>query len=132
MFRLALPWKDASLLFEAQGTGVLPPAVQVLLLLLLCVVPVSLVLWLYRYELQLVPRAAAGFLLALRLVALVLLLLVVCLQPTYARERHYGLPGRVLIAVDRSDSMEVVDPQRTPAEKLRLARALQLANDLTT
>ena len=93
-------------------------------------VPAGPDLWLYRYELQLVSRwtatrpagpaadrddpalvpglpAADGGALA---------------APT--------LPGRVLVAVDRSDSMDVADPQRPPVEKLRLARALKLAGDL--
>src|SRR5262249_17996064 len=42
------------------------------------------------------------------------------------------LRGRVLIAVDLSNSMAVVDPQRPPAEKLRLAKALKLARDLAS
>src|SRR5262249_17628325 len=61
-----------------------------------------------------------------------IILFLVCLQPVYARDRTIGLPGRVLVAVDRSDSMDVSDPQRTPAEKLRLARALRLHAGLCT
>src|SRR5262249_46343024 len=35
-----------------------------------------------------------------------------------------------MVAVDRSESMEIADPQRTPGEKLRLAVALRLGGDL--
>src|ERR1019366_4552631 len=40
------------------------------------------------------------------------------------------LPGRVLVAVDRSDSMDVADPQRPAVDKLRLVRALHLGRDV--
>jgi hypothetical protein len=127
MFSLRLPFfpDDARLLVHPVWTGL-----QGGLLLLLCLVPLALIVWLYRYELRLVPRGAAVGLLSLRLVVLTLILFLICLQPIYARDREEGLPGRVLVAVDRSDSMEAADPQRTDAEKLRLARALQLAGDL--
>lgn len=127
MFRLALPWQDTGLLLTPQWTGMLSPAMQVLLLLLVCLAPLMLVLWLYRYELKLVPRSTAALLLTLRLLALGLILFLVCLQPIYARSHTIGLPGRVLIAIDRSDSMDVADPQRPAGDKLRLARALKLA-----
>jgi hypothetical protein len=132
MFRLPLPFvPDSHLLLTPQGPG-LPFVLRVALLVLLGAVPVGLVLWLYRYELRLVPRAAAGVLLGLRLAVLGIILFLVCLQPVYARDRTIGLPGRVLVAVDRSGSMDVSDPQRTPAEKLRLARALRLHAGLCT
>src|SRR6202043_1032726 len=82
------------------------------------------------YELQLVPGAVALGLLFLRLTCLVVLLFLVCLQPVFAHDHTTPLPGKVLVAVDRSDSMDVADPQREPVEKLRLARALHLAGDL--
>src|SRR5205823_3038760 len=52
------------------------------------------------------------------------------LQPVYARTHTEELPGRVLIAVDRSDSADVTDPQRPAVEKLRLALALKVAGDV--
>ncbi len=132
MFRISLPFlPDAHLLLTPQWPG-LPPTLRILLLCLLCTTPIALVLWLYRYELRLVPRSVASVLLGLRLLVLALLLFLVCLQPVYAQDRTDGVPGRVLVAVDRSDSMEVADPQRTPAEKLRLARALKLHSGLCT
>jgi hypothetical protein len=129
MFRIPLPFRDCYLLLTPPWPG-LHPALQGGVLLLVCLTPLVLLLWLYRYELQLVPRLAARGLLGLRLAVLCLLLLLVCLQPIYARDRTRGEPGRVLVAVDRSGSMDVADPQREPVDKLRLARALGLAGDL--
>src|SRR5919202_7074254 len=129
MFPIRLPYLDADLLLTPPWSH-LPPALRWGLLGALVVVPVVLLAWLYRYELRLVPRVTATALFGLRLVVLLLLLALVCLQPVYAREQRGELPGRVLVAVDRSDSMEVADPQREPAEKLRLAKALHLAGDL--
>jgi hypothetical protein len=129
MLRLRLPADDTSLLLAPLGAG-LSPALQVALLVLLAAVPLALVAALYRYELRLVPRAAALVLLGLRVAVLALIVFLVGFRPVYARDVKYDLPGRVVVAVDRSDSMDVADPQRTPLEKLRLARALGLAPDL--
>src|SRR5262249_16307566 len=85
---------------------------------------------LYRYELRLVPRSAALVLLGLRVAVLALIVFLVGFQPVYARDVKFDLPGRILVAVDRSDSTDVADPQRTPLERLRLARALRLAADV--
>ncbi len=126
---ITLPSFPGELLLTPQFAG-LSPALRFGLIAVVCVVPVALVLWLYRWELRLVTRLTALLLLGLRLVVVVLLLALVCLQPVYAHDRTLGLPGRVLVAVDRSDSTEIADPQRSPAEKLRLARALKLAGDL--
>src|SRR5262245_56052563 len=99
---------------------------QVGAIALCVVVPIFLVLWLYRYELRLVRRLTALALLVLRLAVVLTLLLVVCLQPIVAHATSEELQGRVLVAVDRSESMEVADPQRSTVDKLRLARALKL------
>src|SRR5205085_2708583 len=82
--------------------------------------------WLCRYEMKLVARSTARVLLTLRVLALTLLVLLVGLQPVYARTAQEELPGRVILAVDVSDSMHVPDPQRDPVDKLRLARALKI------
>jgi hypothetical protein len=131
MYTIKLPWGLGELLLTPQWPG-LPAAAQAGIVAAVLLVPLALMLWLYRYELRLVSGLTALTLLALRLTVLALLVLVVCLQPIHARTRTRGLPGKVVVAVDRSDSMEVADPQRTPAEKLRLARALKLAGDLCT
>jgi hypothetical protein len=131
MFRIPLPSPDTALLLTPRW-GNLPFPFQVALLVLLLLIPIGLIVWLYRYELHLVPRATATGLLLLRLVVLLLLVFLVGLQPVLGRDVKEELPGRVLIAVDRSASMDVADPQRPPPDKLRLARALDLANDLCT
>jgi hypothetical protein len=129
MHRINLPGTDASLLL-APRWGELSPFLQVALLLLIVAVPVALVVLLYRYELRLIKRGVAIGLLALRLIVLLLILFLLGLQPVYARTHTEELPGRVLVAVDRSDSMDVTDPQRPAVEKLRLALALKVAGDV--
>jgi hypothetical protein len=71
-------------------------------------------------------------LLTLRLLVLLLLLVLTGFQPIVARASREELPGRVLLAVDRSGSMDLADPQRPVADKLRLARALGVARDLAS
>jgi hypothetical protein len=129
MHRISLPGTDASLLVSPRWAE-LPPLLQVAILVLAFVVPLALVMLLYRYELRLIKPGAAIGLLALRLVVVVLILFLLGLQPVYARTHTEELPGRVLIAVDRSDSIGVTDPQRPPVEKLRLALALKVGGDV--
>jgi hypothetical protein len=124
MYRIRLPF-DSSLLLAPPWSG-LPPIVQVGLLILLGLVPLLLIVALYRYELKLVPPLVALVLLALRSSVLILIVFIVGFQPIYARDVTTNLPGRILVVVDRSDSMDVADPQRTAEEKQRLARALHL------
>ncbi len=128
MYRVPLPF-DSSLLLAPQWAG-LSPVLQIGLLALLVLLPLVLIVTLYRYELKLVPPLAALLLLGLRIGVLTLLVFLVGLQPVYARDVTSNVPGRILVVVDRSDSMDVADPQRTPEEKLRLAMALKLASDL--
>jgi hypothetical protein len=99
-------------------------------MILLALLPLALVLWLYRYELQVVRKGTAITLLALRMVALGFLLFIALLQPVVARESSVETPSRVFVTLDRSASMDVTDPQRQPLEKLRLARNLRLAGDV--
>jgi hypothetical protein len=126
MIRIPLPG-DANALLLSPRWSMLAPIWQWSLIGLLLFVPAGLVLWLYRYELRLVTRAAAAMLLGLRLLLITLLWAVAAWQPIVAHEVTEELPSRVLIAVDRSGSMDVRDPQRNVLEKLRLARALKLA-----
>jgi hypothetical protein len=130
MFPLKLPHDLGDLLLTPQWAG-LSPVLQYGLIAAVCLVPLALVLWLYRYELQLVTRLTARTLLGLRLAVLLTILGLVCLQPIYAWTKTDGLPGRILIAVDRSDSMDIADPQRPVADKLRLARGLHLGGDVS-
>jgi hypothetical protein len=129
MHRIALFDSETALVLTPRWGSPADPG-RLALSLAIALIPLVLMLWLYRYELRLVSRFTAGMLLALRLVVVLLLLCLVGLQPVYAREKREELPGRVLLLIDRSDSMDVADPQRSPLEKLRLARALNLAGDL--
>jgi hypothetical protein len=131
MFRITLPFTDWSLLLSPRW-GDLAPGTQIALLALLGLIPVALVVWLYRYEMRLIRRATALLFLGLRLLVIALLWCVVGLQPVLARYTTEELPGRVLIAVDQSGSMNVPDPQRPRLDKLRLARALNLKVEGTT
>lgn len=134
MFAMPLPWPDSSLQFTlpGEGLGTLLQVGVVCLAVIACLVPVLLILWLYYYEIRLVSRRLAATLLSLRLGALALLLLLLFFQPVYGHDVTISLPGRVVVAVDRSGSMDIVDPQRPTLEKLRLARALKLAGDAAT
>jgi hypothetical protein len=123
MTKIPLPFTDAFLLLTPAGAG---GAAMVLILIL----AVAALVLLYRYELRLVRRSLAVLLLALRLAVLVFLLLVVGFQPIVGRSVGEELPGRVLVAVDRSASMDITDPQRPAVDKLRLVRAFKLAEDL--
>jgi len=129
MHRITLPGTDSSLLLSPRW-GELSTFWQVALLVLIIAVPIGLVILLYRYEMRLIKPGAAVGLLGLRLIVLTLILFLLGFQPVYARTHTEELPGRVLIAVDRSDSMEVSDPQRPAVDKLRLALALKVAGDL--
>jgi hypothetical protein len=131
MYSWKLPFDLGDILLTPQAFG-LPAALQAPVLAATALLPLALILWLYRYELRLVANSTALLLLCLRLVVLAILLLLVCLQPIYGHTRTDQLPGRILVAVDRSDSMDVTDRQRPPVEKLRLARALKLANGICT
>src|SRR5262245_43353796 len=127
MYRVALDESGGLLLTPRWHE--LPVPAQVALLALLCLVPLGLVLWLYRHETRLVSRRTAATLLALRAVVVLLILFLVGLEPVYARTVEQEIAGRVLVLIDRSDSMDVSDPQRSTADKLRLARALNLTGD---
>lgn len=128
MFRFELPFTESSLLLSPRF-GDYSGFVQVLFIVA-CFTPVALVGWLYRYELRLVRRSVAGILLGLRLLVITFVIVLIAFQPVVARTSAEKVPGRVLVALDRSDSMGVADPQRPVYEKLRLARALRLVRDL--
>ncbi len=82
------------------------------LLTLACVV------MLYRYERQLISRKLGVTLLTLR-VLVVLTVLAALLEPVLSWERNRARSGRVLVAVDVSESMQTQDTHALPGEKLR-------------
>lgn len=129
MFRIDLPFTDGYLILTPQYVGgsrywqafVLCAALGLMLFLL----------WrIYRYELRFITRQAAQSLVVLRCLVIALIFCVMSLRPTMRYTTTFAIPSRIMIAIDRSDSMSVSDPQRDTVEKLELARGLKLATDL--
>jgi hypothetical protein len=81
---------------------------------------------LYRYEMRLVPRRLARGLLALRVGTVAAVFLTLCFEPALRKTSTHEVPSRVLVAVDKSDSMRVTDPHRPDQEKRDIAQALRL------
>jgi hypothetical protein len=129
MFRIDLPFTDASLLLTPRLGG-LSRVAQVAILVAVLAVVAFLVIRLYRYELRLIPRRTALMLLGLRTALVASLFLTVSMKPALARTVSETVPSKVLVAADRSDSMAVPDPQRSAAEKLELAKGLKLTGDI--
>ena len=80
---------------------------------------------LLQFARQLVPPRASRWLLGLRL-AVVILLGLALAEPAMSLSRDLARRGRIVIAIDRSESMTMTDAQSTAAEKLRWARGLGL------
>lgn len=80
---------------------------------------------LLQFERQLVPPRASRWLLGLRL-AVVILLGLALAEPAMSISRDLARRGRIVIAIDRSESMTMIDAQSTAAEKLKWARGLGL------
>ncbi len=89
----------------------------------LSVIAAGLIVWLYRYERRLISPLLGGVLLALRL-AVVVVIGLALLEPIWITEIDRERTGRILVAVDVSDSMDTIDLQAGAGEKLRWARAL--------
>jgi hypothetical protein len=86
-----------------------------------------ILLWtLYRAERRLVSRRAGLFLLGLRVLA-ALAMVTAFFEPIAARVYRETLRGRVVVAVDVSQSMETADPGRNEGQGKALARALNLS-----
>ncbi len=99
--------------------------------LLVAAVAIAVVcIWLlYRYERRLISRRLGYLLLALRVLA-VAVVFIVLLEPVVAWTWDRERTGRVIVAVDVSQSMETTDKHASPAEKLHWARALgMIGND---
>ena len=85
----------------------------------------GLIFVLHSYERKLISRSLGTALLVLR-TAVIACLFLVLLEPVLTWKTSTERTGRVVVAVDGSLSMETVDLQSTPAEKLRWARAIGL------
>ncbi len=79
-----------------------------------------------RAERRLISRRAGLFLLTLRLAAALSLVLAL-FEPIAARVYRETVRGRVIVAVDISQSMETTDPGRPPDEARQLAETLKLS-----
>ncbi len=86
---------------------------------------VVLLFILYRAERRIVSRRAGLFLLGLRLAA-ASVLVAALFEPIASRVTREVQRGRVIVAVDVSQSMETADPGRTESERTALARAIRL------
>src|SRR5437868_923612 len=89
-------------------------------------VALVLLVVLYREERRLVARRAGLGLLGLRLAAAAVLVLAL-FEPIAARSFREAVKGRVIVAVDVSESMATADPGRPAADRARLSRALRLS-----
>lgn len=92
---------------------------------LVCVSAAVLVGMLLKYERSLVPKAVGNTLLALRLAVLGVLFLTL-MQPVVAWVLDRDRSGRIIVAVDVSQSMDTADSYADDAELLRWARRLEL------
>src|SRR5262245_18747836 len=128
VFRIDFPFTDAYLLLTPRLGG-WSRYTQLSLLVLVLGVVLYLLFRLYRHELKLIPRRFTLALLALRLALVASLSFVVGLKPSLARTVSETVPSKVLVAVDRSDSMSITDAQRSAPEKLELARGLKYSQD---
>ncbi len=84
----------------------------------------------YRYEMRFIRKGAAAGLFALRCAVVALIFVMVFFRPTVRYTSTRTIQSRIVIAVDRSDSMSITDPQRSPLESLELAKSLKLVADL--
>ncbi len=131
MTSISLPFSDLALRLSLPFAGI-PITLRVCITFFGLLLFVFLLVQLYRYEMKLIRRPFALSLLGLRLAAFILIFLTLALQPILARTIEEEVPGRVIIAIDRSDSMKVTDPSRPLSEKLRIAKVLKLVPDLAT
>ncbi len=90
------------------------------------IVAVVLLVVLYREERRLVSRRTGLGLFGLRILAALVLVLAL-FEPIAARTYRETLKGRVLVAVDVSESMATADPGRSPEQKKKLDETLRLS-----
>jgi len=125
MFRIDFHFTEAHLLLTPRLGG-MSRYTQLAVLILILAVLLFLLFRLYRHELKVIPRRFAILLLGLRLALVTSLFLVIGLKPALARTISETVPSKVLVAVDRSDSMSITDQQRSTGEKMDLAKGLKL------
>lgn len=94
-----------------------------MLLVAVSVAVVTCITLLYRYERRLVDRRLGNTLLALRIASLSVILFAL-FEPVSRWSEDLTTTGRVVVAVDVSESMDTLDTVATAAEKLRWAKGL--------
>lgn len=129
MFAVSLPGSDSSLEFTAPFGG-LSPTVRTLTVLGLFALGILLIVRLYRSESRRISHRIAVSLLVLRSLAFILVLATLLFEPVLTKTVREEVPGKVVVALDTSDSMRVSDPHRPPRQKLFFARALKLLPDV--
>ncbi|HBN74896.1 MAG TPA: hypothetical protein DD473_03550 [Planctomycetaceae bacterium] len=93
-------------------------------LLILCfLTAVCLVVWLYQYERKLVSAPVGWTLMSLRVLLLAVLLLM-ALQPTMSWTNSFKEQMSVLVALDVSQSMDLIDEHATDEERKQWAVGL--------
>lgn len=97
----------------------------------LVAIAVVLSLWLLRLERKLVSRSVGATLIGLRL-GVLFLLLALLLRPLLTKQFDVALRGKIVVAVDGSQSMETRDRHASFAEKLRWAKALGMVGNAET
>ncbi len=110
--------------------GPLPRWLQAGIFALVLAGLVVLIYRLYRLELHSIRRAYAISLLALRLTIIAIVFLTAGFKPIVRMTTREEIPSHVLIAIDRSESMNIADVHRDATEKLQLARGLKIGADL--
>lgn len=90
-----------------------------------------MIVMLLRYERKLVPQKVGATLLAMRMIVIALLVLIL-LQPVWSWSLESAVTGRIVVAVDLSESMTTADKHAQRAEKLRWARALGMIGNAKT
>ena len=98
--------------------------------LLVVGIGVLLIVVLSRYERRLISRPLGLCLLALRLSVFAVILLIL-LQPTISWTLEKTDSSRILVGIDVSQSMSSIDLHASQAEKLRLARGLEMIGNNT-
>jgi hypothetical protein len=88
-------------------------------------------IWLMRLERRVVARSVGWVLLSLRFMVLGVMLTLL-LQPVLTTQLDVTKRGRVIVAVDASESMEIHDTNAPLAEKLRWAQALGMLGNQET
>ena len=131
MLSIPIPLTNSSFDFTLPLPG-LPRWGRVMLVVVLAAALAVLLVRLYRFEMRLVSRRMARTLLGLRLAVVAAIFLTLCLEPTLKTTSYREVPSRVLVAVDRSDSMRVTDPHRPDTEKREISRALRLPGNWVT